>query len=60
VQQTLAEMDPTTAALEKEHEALTKVSIFMPGDFADCNFIDYTSINFNYANFYGNLFGENI
>ena len=25
VQQTLAEMDPTTAALEKEHEALTKV-----------------------------------
>merc|ERR1719414_645645 len=25
VQQTYAEMDPTTAALEKEHEALTKV-----------------------------------
>jgi hypothetical protein len=25
VQPTLAEMDPTTAALEKEHEALTKV-----------------------------------
>ena len=26
VQKTFAEMDPTTAALEKEHEALTKVS----------------------------------
>lgn len=25
VQKTFAEMDPTTAALEKEHEALTKV-----------------------------------
>ena len=25
VQQTYAEMDPTTAALEKEHEKLTKV-----------------------------------
>lgn len=25
VQKTYAEMDPTTAALEKEHEALTKV-----------------------------------
>ena len=27
VQKTYAEMDPTTAALEKEHEALTKVRI---------------------------------
>ncbi len=27
VQKTIAEMDPTTAALEKEHEALTKVMI---------------------------------
>ena len=26
VQKTYAEMDPTTAALEKEHETLTKVS----------------------------------
>ena len=26
VQKTFAEMDPTTAALEKEHETLTKVA----------------------------------
>ena len=29
VQKTYAEMDPTTAALEKEHETLTKVSIWV-------------------------------
>ena len=28
VQKTYAEMDPTTAALEKEHETLTKVTFF--------------------------------
>lgn len=31
VQKTYAEMDPTTAALEKEHEALTKVFLSLPG-----------------------------
>ena len=30
VQKTYAEMDPTTAALEKEHEALTKVRFRLP------------------------------
>ena len=29
VQKTYAEMDPTTAALEKEHETLTKVTIWL-------------------------------
>ena len=29
VQKTYAEMDPTTAALEKEHETLTKVNIWL-------------------------------
>lgn len=29
VQKTFAEMDPTTAALEKEHEAITKVYIYV-------------------------------
>ena len=36
VQKTYAEMDPTTAALEKEHEALTKVGIQIL--VATCNF----------------------
>ena len=30
VQKTYAEMDPTTAALEKEHEAITMVRLFLP------------------------------
>lgn len=41
VQKTFAEMDPTTAALEKEHEAITKVFFFLFGfqyDFKDYNF----------------------
>jgi hypothetical protein len=32
VQKTYAEMDPTTAALEKEHEALTKVGTLITYD----------------------------
>ena len=29
IQKTFAEMDPTTAALEKEHEAITKVCFLL-------------------------------
>jgi hypothetical protein len=46
VQKTFAEMDPTTAALEKEHEALTKVK-----------YIDKVQVLSDQANTLGYFYG---